>query len=69
MPGPPAKRWTGPRRFSRLEYRVAQSLPYLVREGSMAYCHGSPLEPEQFDYVFEPEHIEELMPLYSDWLP
>ena len=42
------------------------SLPYSVREGWVAYCHGSPIEPEQFDYIFQPEHAQELMPALND---
>lgn len=42
------------------------SLPYMVREGWVAYCHGSPIEPEQFDYIFQPEHAQELMPAFAD---
>jgi diadenosine tetraphosphatase ApaH/serine/threonine PP2A family protein phosphatase len=42
------------------------SLPYTVREGWVAYCHGSPIEPEQFDYIFQPEHALELMPALND---
>ena len=42
------------------------SLPYTVREGTVLYSHGSPLQPEQFDYVFLPEHAEEMIPILSD---
>ena len=42
------------------------SLPYTAREGAVAYCHGSPLEPEQFEYIFQTEHAEELLPILGD---
>jgi diadenosine tetraphosphatase ApaH/serine/threonine PP2A family protein phosphatase len=42
------------------------SLPYTTREGAVSYCHGSPLEPEQFDYIFQPEHARELLPMINE---
>ena len=42
------------------------SLPYTVREGPIEYCHGSPLEPEQYEYIFLVEQAEELVPVLND---
>lgn len=42
------------------------SLPYTVREGPVEYCHGSPLEPEQYEYIFLLEQAEELVPVVAD---
>lgn len=42
------------------------SLPYTVREGPIEYCHGSPLEPEQYEYIFLLEQAEELVPVLAD---
>lgn len=42
------------------------ALPYTVREGWVEYCHGSPLEPEQYDYIFLTEQAEELLAIYND---
>ena len=39
-------------------------LPFVHREGdAYGLCHGSPLEPEAYEYVYEPEHAEALIPL------
>ena len=35
--------------------RWLQSLPYEVREGHISFCHGSPLNLEEFEYIFAPE--------------
>lgn len=43
-----------------------RSLPYSVREGWVEYCHGSPLAPEQYEYIFLVEHAEELLPYTRD---
>src|SRR5690348_3675554 len=32
-----------------------QSLPYEVREGHVSFCHGSPVNIEEFEYIFAPE--------------
>jgi diadenosine tetraphosphatase ApaH/serine/threonine PP2A family protein phosphatase len=37
------------------------SLPYTVREGDVAFCHGSPLDPEAYDYIFNASHAMELL--------
>jgi diadenosine tetraphosphatase ApaH/serine/threonine PP2A family protein phosphatase len=42
------------------------SLPYSVREGSVGYCHGSPLEPEQYEYIFLLDHARDLLPIVAD---
>jgi diadenosine tetraphosphatase ApaH/serine/threonine PP2A family protein phosphatase len=42
------------------------SLPYTVREGWVEYCHGSPLEPEQYEYIFLLEQAEELISVLGD---
>lgn len=38
-----------------------QALPYTMREGDVAFCHGSPHLPEQFDYLFGVEAVEDLL--------
>jgi diadenosine tetraphosphatase ApaH/serine/threonine PP2A family protein phosphatase len=43
-----------------------RSLPYTVREGWVEYCHGSPLAPDQYEYIFLVEHAEELLPVSDD---
>jgi diadenosine tetraphosphatase ApaH/serine/threonine PP2A family protein phosphatase len=41
------------------------SLPYTVREGDVAFCHGSPVDPEAYDYIFHASHARELLPLWN----
>lgn len=42
-----------------------KSLPYTVREGSIEYCHGSPVDPEAFEYVFLMAHAKELLHVFG----
>jgi putative phosphoesterase len=39
-----------------------QSLPYEVREGHISFCHGSPVNIEEFDYIFAPEQAARCLP-------
>ena len=39
-----------------------QGLAYRVREGDVDFCHGSPIQPEEFDYIFTREKAKELLP-------
>jgi diadenosine tetraphosphatase ApaH/serine/threonine PP2A family protein phosphatase len=39
-----------------------QSLPYEVREGHISFCHGSPLNLEEFEYIFAPEQAARCLP-------
>jgi diadenosine tetraphosphatase ApaH/serine/threonine PP2A family protein phosphatase len=41
------------------------SLPYTVREGEVAFCHGSPVDPEAYDYIFHASHARELLPMWE----
>jgi diadenosine tetraphosphatase ApaH/serine/threonine PP2A family protein phosphatase len=41
-----------------------RALPYTVRDGDVCFSHGSPVSPEDFDYVFTHEHA---MGLLSHW--
>ena len=42
-----------------------KGLPYEVREEHMAYCHGSPVNIEEFDYVFAPEQAARCIPEFD----
>jgi predicted phosphodiesterase len=42
-----------------------KSLPYEVREGHMNFCHGSPVNIEEFDYIFSPEQAARCLPEYE----
>jgi diadenosine tetraphosphatase ApaH/serine/threonine PP2A family protein phosphatase len=37
-----------------------RALPYRVRAGDIEFCHGAPIAPEAFDYLFAPEQVEQL---------
>lgn len=42
------------------------SLPYTVREGPVEYSHGSPIDPERYEYIFLLEQAEELVSVHAD---
>ena len=42
-----------------------KSLPYEVRDGHIGYCHGSPVNIEEFDYVFAPEQAARCIPEFD----
>ena len=43
-----------------------RSLPYEHREQGLSYCHGSPINIEEFDYIFSLEQAEELLESYEE---
>ena len=43
-----------------------RSLPYVHREGDTGFSHGSPLEPEAYEYIFAEAHAEELLPVLDE---
>ncbi|MBH24718.1 MAG: metallophosphoesterase [Myxococcales bacterium] len=45
-------------------YAWLRSLSYRVDDDGLTYCHGSPKNLEDFDYIFTPVQAEELL---SDW--
>jgi diadenosine tetraphosphatase ApaH/serine/threonine PP2A family protein phosphatase len=57
--------WTR-QRLTKANLGWLASLPYSAREGAVGYCHGSPIEPEQYEYVFLLEHARELLPVVED---
>jgi predicted phosphodiesterase len=42
-----------------------KSLPYEVREEHMAYCHGSPVNLEEFEYIFAPQQAALCLPVWD----
>jgi diadenosine tetraphosphatase ApaH/serine/threonine PP2A family protein phosphatase len=42
-----------------------RSLPYEVREGHMSFCHGSPVNLEEFEYIFAPEQAARCLPMWD----
>lgn len=47
-------------RLSSTNLAWLESLPYTYRLGEVELSHGSPLRPEDYDYVFTPEQAREL---------
>jgi diadenosine tetraphosphatase ApaH/serine/threonine PP2A family protein phosphatase len=45
--------------------RWLQSLPYEVREGHVTFCHGSPVNLEEFEYIFAPEQAAKCLPIWD----
>ena len=56
-----------------------QTLPYEVREGGadspngapkdhvISFCHGSPINIEEFEYIFAPEQAARCLPEWDNW--
>ena len=40
-------------------------LPYKVEEGTVAFCHGAPVVPEVFDYLFAVDQVQDLLPAFA----
>lgn len=43
-----------------------RSLPYEHREHDLSYCHGSPQDLEEFDYIFSVDQARSLLPMYDE---
>ena len=52
--------WTT-RQLSAENIAWLRSLPYKVREGELELSHGSPLMPDNFDYLFAAEQVQDLL--------
>lgn len=42
-----------------------RALPYEVREEHISYCHGAPVNIEEFEYVFAPEQAARCLPQFD----
>lgn len=42
-----------------------RALPYSKHEGDLYYCHGSPLNLEEFEYIFAPEQAAMCLPMWD----
>jgi len=42
-----------------------RTLPYEVRQGHISFCHGSPVNIEEFDYIFAPEQAARCLPEWA----
>ncbi len=43
-----------------------RSLPYTYRIGEVGFCHGSPIEPKAYEYIFALEQARELVAHLDD---
>ncbi len=43
-----------------------RTLPYEHREAGLSFCHGSPLDLEEFDYVFAVDQARRLLFMYEE---
>jgi diadenosine tetraphosphatase ApaH/serine/threonine PP2A family protein phosphatase len=43
-----------------------KGLPYEVREEDLLYCHGSPINLEEFEYIFSPEQASRCLEIWDD---
>lgn len=43
-----------------------RSLPYSVMEEDILFCHGSPLNQEEFEYIFSPEQAARCQDIWDD---
>ncbi len=43
-----------------------KELPYEVRENELLFCHGSPLNQEEFEYIFSPEQAARCLEIWDD---
>lgn len=53
-------------RLSADNLRWLRSLPYEHREDWISYCHGSPVNHEEFDYIFALEQAERMQEVRRD---
>ena len=42
-----------------------KSLPYEVRQGHVSFCHGAPVNIEEFEYIFAPEQAARCLPAWD----
>ena len=59
---PPRPRLVRPASLSEENLAWLRSLPYTYRMGEIGFCHGSPVDPRAYEYVFALEQARELVP-------
>ena len=57
--------WTK-ERLSEANLAWLQGLPYVHRLGDVGFSHGSPLEPEAYEYIFAEHQAAELFPILEE---
>ena len=53
-------------RLSKENLEWLRQLPYKRRAGTVEFCHGAPVSPEVFDYLFAPEQVLSLLPQFDE---
>lgn len=53
-------------RLTDVNMEWLKSLPYTHRLGPVELSHGSPFQPEEYDYIFAPEQAQEVARLKED---
>ena len=43
-----------------------EGLPYEVRDGDLCFCHGSPINLEEFEYIFSAEQAARCLDIWDD---
>ena len=43
-----------------------EGLPYEVRDGDITFCHGSPINLEEFEYIFSVEQASRCLDIWDD---
>ena len=54
------------RQLSPENMQWLRALPYEVREGDITFCHGSPINLEEFEYIFAPEQAALCLPMWEE---
>ena len=52
--------------FSVVHSVILKALPYEVREGDITFCHGSPINLEEFEYIFSVEQATKCLDIWDD---
>jgi diadenosine tetraphosphatase ApaH/serine/threonine PP2A family protein phosphatase len=52
--------------LSRTNMEWLRSLPYARHDGDLYFCHGSPVNLEEFEYIFAPEQAALCLPLWDE---
>ncbi len=52
--------------LSEENHQWLRSLPYTYRIGDIGFCHGSPIDPHAYEYIFALEQAREIVPFVGD---
>jgi diadenosine tetraphosphatase ApaH/serine/threonine PP2A family protein phosphatase len=55
--------------LDRVNMDWLKGLPYEVRENDILFCHGSPLNIEEFDYIFARDQAAQCLEIWDDLAP